>query len=533
MIRNFKDNYQVDKDMKSILTVMSVLLLLPCTLLAENWGPNSTYPVANFSFEEYNEETAHFDDWALSGSGGLLQCSSEYSIHYAKSAQISSVNQSEVYLKQEITADPGIVFDQQPCYLMAYVKTQNVSSSSNGGAMAKVITKVYAGGGGYITKEFDSNIITGDRNWTKLIIPFDMIDMSDGNKVEIQIGLFNASGSAWMDFVQLIPRDSMMYQTLSEIPHLKNISFENYSPNSFENWNSALVIGHTLSQSSSSFVIGSHSAQITANSPMIGNSYLYQSTTVPQDFRTYYFSGYVRTENLDDIGEMAYYQIYYPGLTVDSKKITSTNGWVHVENVFEKPKDTGPPDPLLVKAVVSAKNGKAWFDWVNLKLNLVQNVEFKDWGGTPPDELVVWKLEGDGQAGFYGNGGHGSPTCGQVTNGAHDDYDTVLCQPLRAGVDQGFMCLHEGGTYQLTGWIKTQNVVPAEPPEPGADPEGAYVELIAIDKNPPYDSVQLTKTDCFTGTSDWSNSRLSSVCHTTGSPLRKTTAFLCLILNIT
>jgi len=491
--------------MKSILTVMSVLLLLPCTLLAENWGPNSTYPVANFSFEEYNEETAHFDDWTLSGSGGLLLCSSEYSIHYVKSAQINAVNQSEVYLKQDISINPGIVFDEQPCYLMAYVKTQNVSSSSNGGVMAKVITKVHTGDTTYITKEFDSNIISGDRNWTKLIIPFDLIDMSVRNLVEIQIGLFNASGKVWMDFVQLIPRDCMMNQTLSEIPHLKNISFENYSPNSFENWNSALVIGHTLSQSSSSFVIGSHSAQITANSPMIGNSFLYQSTTVPQDFRTYYFSGYVRTENLDDIGEMAYYQISYPGLTVDSKKIISTNGWVHVEKVFEKPKDTGPTDPLLVKAVVSAKSGKAWFDWVNLKLNLVQNVEFNNWAATPPPNLVVWKKEnisGYGTAAIDPTNGHNSNPCGKISNSS-DSYDTLLYEPLRAGVDQGFMCLHEGGTYQLTGWIKTQNVVPAEPPEPGAEPEGAYVELIAIEPGPPAEPVQLTKTDCFTGTSDW------------------------------
>jgi len=81
VVRNFLDNYQGDKDIKSILTAMSVLLLLlPYTLLADDWTGNEWCPVSNFSFEVYNKDTHLFNGWAFGGSEGEVGARCAYAL---------------------------------------------------------------------------------------------------------------------------------------------------------------------------------------------------------------------------------------------------------------------------------------------------------------------------------------------------------------------------------------------------------------------------------------------------------------------
>lgn len=499
---------------KAIFFIGIVFLVIPCASLAggweeeweEEWEGNSWYPISNFSFELYDEYPDLFDDWDFNGIPIQIRQSFAHSVHYSKSANINVGIQSDTYLEQTLGQLREIVFDEQPCYLIAYVKTEEVSSTSGGGVLAKVITD-----SGGTQEEYESNIITGTRNWVKLIVPFDLIELGENDEVTIQIGLFSAKGKVWIDFVQLIPRDCLSEQTLNEIPHLKNISFEKYSNNVFEDWGSTIGVNCTITQSENICVLGSNSARFTFSTPpdTIRTSYLFQFINVPQDFRTYCFSAYIRTDDLDISGVPgglgAYYQINYPNLTWGSKSFSGDNGWVRVEGVIEKPRDTGLHDPIQVKAIVSAKEGKAWFDWVNLRLNLVQNVEFNDWGITESD-LVVWeeaRWSGSGSVGIWMSDGHESAPCGRVQNISDSHQDAALLQILGVGEgeDEDFICLHEGGTYQLSGWIKTDEVEPLGSPMPDEPPYGAFVQLI-VDLPDPEGIAEIARSECFVGTTD-------------------------------
>lgn len=230
-------------------------------------------------------------------------------------------------------------------------------------------------------------------------MPFDSVALEEsGEAITIQIGLFEAEGEAWIDFVQLIPRDSLISQDSAQIPDIKNPSFESYDNNDFDNWVKSTLSDVTITADPDNLVLGSKSAKFDFGNGVINRTAsLTQSLTVPQLYRTYAFSGFIRTDGLDTSGTPtglgAYCQVSYGGITWNSQNYNLSNGWSEIQGVFEKPKDTGDPDPMLVKTLVSAKSGKAWFDWLTLRLNYVQNVEFKNWGTIPLPDLAVWKKE--------------------------------------------------------------------------------------------------------------------------------------------
>lgn len=489
--------------MKRIMVSLVIVILgLSYAAFALCWVGDACYPISNFSFEEVDDYPYPLTSWYYGGYDSEIKQSFAYSLHYAYSANIHVESQKDAYLQQIIGRQPGVDFDDQPCYLIAFVKTKGVTSTTGGGAKLRVITDTP---GDY--KEYESNIITGDRNWTKLIVPFYLIELyGDHDSLTIQIGLFDAQGEVWIDFVQLVPRDSLVCQKSYQIPNLQNISFEEFLNVEFDEWEKSTGVGCTITPSGSEYVLGSHSAEFTF-SPQLSNrtSTLSQSTDVRYHFRTYNFSAYIRTDDLVFLGQPvnpgAYYRINYDEDTIwTSEQLSGDNGWVRVDGVFEK---SSGPLPLEVEAVVTAKEGKAWFDWVNLRLNYVQNVEFNDWGG-PPGDLVVWDHSGDGWAGFYQNEGHESTPCGKVYN-EDDSYDTALLQTLGIDLgsdDQDFICLHEGGTYRLSGWIKTVNAVPYEGVPMPLLPCGAFVQLTTYSTNPGVGEVEVARSECLIGTSD-------------------------------
>jgi hypothetical protein len=472
--------------MKIFLSLgLALSLLFPSILLAETWNSNN-FPIDNFSFEEYNPINNTFTDWYyddLTMDPEVFDQSLMPSLHYTACAHIVEngiVGEEEsCYLTTDVyAADDTRKMFLKSCYLVAFVKCSGVSSTTGGGVFAEVYMP-----GGDVNTYYDSQILTGEHNWCKLIVPFTFPgDPSpDEYHFNINVGLRDATGEVWIDYVQIVQMETT--PMVGVCTNLQNPSMD-FRPLLFQGWTKNESTNIKITEDQNNHMNGPISAKFYVNVPfplpIDQTTYLYQNISADTDFRTYYASAFVKTDNLQYSGSLypgAKLHITYPGLDWYSQSIVGSQKWMKIQGTFDKPAGTGA---LQLRLETTAKFGSAWFDWVTLKLNPVQNPAFNNWSTSgPPPKLRVWELynlAGDGTGGYSIYYSHSAPSCGYIDND-NKEYDTALMQYL-SDDEHPSPSLREGATYLLTGWIKTVDVEPLSV-EPGGE-GGALVEVGVI-----------------------------------------------------
>ncbi len=493
--------------MKRIMVSSAIVILsLPCASSAEQWEHNNS-PIRNFSFETYSQETGLFDNWVYGNQfmdpedfGQDLA----YSLHYSASAYIKETDigpEGSCYLQAGILAShANDRFNGKPCYLVAFIKCKNVESTNGGGAFAEIRFPP----GTYETT-YTSPMLTGDHNWCKLIVPFPFPPYE--GRFDVRVGLRDATGEVWIDYVQIVQMDTMPETIV--LTDLENPSFDR-DPYALYGWPSQTGENTTIEEDDDNSMNGPNSAKFyfdVVSPPSNRTSLLYQDINTNTLPYTYCASAFVKTESLQyeqsPLHPGAKIRVLYEDkLDWYSQSVTGTNTWIKIQGIFDKPRGTS--DSLELRLETLASSGTAWFDWVALKLNPIQNPHFNDWSRTEEEpNLVEWdlyQLSGNGEGGYTAEESHSMPSCGYVTNGSID-YDTVLRQWLFYSFSPS---LREGATYLVTGWIKTVGVLPSEV-SPGGDPypNGAFVQIIGSSEETSYEDIELVRTECLTGSNNW------------------------------
>jgi len=488
--------------MKRIMVSLVIVLLgLPCASSAEEWEHNNS-PIRNFSFEIYSQETGSFDNWVYGNEETMhpedFGQDLAYSLHYSASAYIKETTIGEghesCYLQAGIlVSHANDWFKEKPCYLVAFIKCKNVESTNGGGAFAEISFPP-----GDIVVTYTSQMLTGDHNWCKLIVPFTFPPF--GGRFDVRVGLKDATGEVWMDYVQIVQMDTFPEEGV--FTNLDNPSFD-CSADNFNGWDENPGDDTTITADANISMNGPYSAKFyfdVVSPPSNRTSYLYQNINTTTGPYTYCASAFVQT------GSLQYEQSpLHPGAKIHvlyedkldwySQSVNGTNTWIKIQGIFDKPRGTS--DSLELRLETLASSGTAWFDWVALKLNPIQNPHFNDWSPTGEPNLFVWDIEGDGDGGYSTDYFKSSPSCGRIYNN-YTDYDTVLRQLFCLDIAPS---LREGATYLLSGWVKTISVVPdvAGPVEAGI-PNGAFVEVGVWQDN---DFITLARSECLTGTNDW------------------------------
>jgi hypothetical protein len=505
--------------MKQFLSlILALSCLFPTGLLAEIWyGDN--FPIDNFSFEEYDPEINTFDGWEYGDPSmnpeAFDQCLMP-SLHYTACAHIKETtighDEQSCYLTTEVPVDDSTEkMWQKSCYLVAFVKCSGVSpTTGTGGVFAEVAMT------GDVQVFYTSQMLTGEHNWCKLIVPFDFPaetqpPLPATQPIQIRIGLRNATGEVWIDYVQIVPMETAPMDGVCT--DLQNPSMD-LSPSDFhfQGWTKhpyPLPPNITITADPNNHMNGPISAKFSfsGNPPIEQTAYLYQNISTVDEPRTYYASAFVKTSNLQTSGSAnsgAKIHITYPGLDWYSQSVTDSQNWMRIQGTFDKPAVT-TPGTLSLRLETTAKAGSAWFDWVTLKLNPVQNPGFNNWSTPsippPSPSLRVWELQnlvGNGTGGYTTFCSHSPSSCGKIQN-IDDSYDTALTQQL-SGDDSP--SLREGATYLLTGWIKTAGVTPQEL-QPGEEentiPKGAFVD-VGVHKDSQF--ISLVSSEPLVGSTD-------------------------------